>query len=71
MNFETDRQRKVPPIALRVFAGGVNAISGDVDLPSASHSEKIATEDTKSQNYVCIPEQPWLDGFKTSENEVR
>lgn len=50
------------PMALKVGAGGVCAISGE--LWSASlHAAP--------QNYVVLPEQPWLDGFRIGEGLIR
>ena len=59
------------PVALRVFAGGVNTISGEVDLPLNNEEVQPAPRSQTSQEHVCIPGQPWLDGFNTSEDDVR
>lgn len=50
------------PMALRIATGGRCAVSG---LPWASGITNAP------QNYVVLPEQPWLDGFRVSENVVR
>ena len=50
------------PIALKIGSGKVNAINGkpwSVDLLRAD------------QDYIVIPNQPWLDGFAIDENIVR
>lgn len=50
------------PVALQVGAGGRCAITGG----------ELTDDLTRDpQNYVVLPEQPWLDGFKTAEGEVR
>ena len=57
INFEGDY-----PIALKIGSGKINAINGkpwSVDL--------IRTD----QDYIVIPNQPWLDGFAIDENVVR
>lgn len=50
------------PMALKVGAGGVCAISGDT---------WSATLHSKPQNYVVLPEQPWLDGFRIGKGVIR
>lgn len=49
------------PAALQVGVGRVCAISGE---PWAEH----LTRDP--QNYVVLPQQPWLDGVRTADGEV-
>ncbi len=49
-------------MALKVVAGGVCAISGE-RWSTSLHS--------KPQDYVVLPEQPWLDGFRVSEGVIR
>ena len=50
------------PAALQVGAGGRCAITGG----------ELTDELTREpQNYVVLPDQPWLDGFKTADDEVR
>jgi hypothetical protein len=50
------------PMALKVGAGGVCAVSGQ------PWSESLVFP---NQNYVVLPQQPWLDGFRISENVIR
>ncbi len=50
------------PMAVRIATGGRCAISG---LPWASGLTDAP------QNYVVLPEQPWLDGFRVSDDVVR
>ncbi|KAG8886320.1 hypothetical protein FRB98_001305 [Tulasnella sp. 332] len=61
------------PTAIRVFAGGVNGLSGQVDLAGGDEKpekkQKNGSEST--QDYVVVPGQPWLDGFVSSDHEVR
>ena len=72
MNFSAhDSNAKKTPVALRVFTGGVNAISGKADLHLNNEGEQSPPGKQTSQDHVCIPGQPWLDGFKISEEEVR
>lgn len=48
--------------AIKVYAGGVNAVSG---LPS------ITAAPSGQQDYVVIPEQRWLDGIAVKAGLVR
>ena len=50
------------PIALKVATGKICAISGE------TWSEGLSE---KPQNYVVLPEQPWLDGYNDSKGSVR
>jgi|AntAceMinimDraft_1070359.scaffolds.fasta_scaffold01490_7 hypothetical protein len=50
------------PVALKIGAGKINAVSG----------EKWVDGLTKDpQDYVVLPEQPWLDGFNVAKGKVR
>ena len=57
LHFSTDY-----PMALKVGAGGICAISGE-RWSTSLHAAP--------QNYVVLPEQPWLDGFRVSESVIR
>lgn len=48
------------PVALLVGAGMVNAVTGERLEPQLSGNP---------QNYLVIPPQPWLDGFKPTQGE--
>ena len=50
------------PIALKVATGKICAISGN------TWSEGLSE---KTQNYIVLPEQPWLDGYNDSKGSVR
>lgn len=52
--------RPANPVALLVGAGMVNAVTGARLMPQL---------DGGKQNYLVIPPQPWLDGFKPKEGE--
>lgn len=51
-----------PPAALQVGVGKVCAVSGD------TWSEQLHR---KRQNYVALPEQPWLDGINAGDGFIR
>ena len=50
------------PVALQIGAGGRCALTGRPITDSLSDT---------TQNYVVLPKQPWLDGFKTADGKVR
>lgn len=50
------------PVAVQIGTGGRCVISG---RPLERHLRR------RPQNYVVLPHQPWLDGYKTGEGEVR
>ncbi len=50
------------PMAVKIAAGKVNAISGE------EWSEEFARE---PQDYVVAPDQPWLDGFCVEKGLIR
>lgn len=51
------------PYALIIAAGSINAVSG-------KKMEKAILEGTPGQNYVVIPPQVWLDGWKAADGTV-
>jgi hypothetical protein len=50
------------PFAVKVSTGGICALTGERSSPGLSRSP---------QNYLVVPEQPWLDGFNVGEGKVR
>lgn len=50
------------PFALQIGAGKVNAVSGEHWSPRLQRDP---------QDYVVIPNQPWLDGFSVGEGLIR
>lgn len=50
------------PCAVKIAAGKINAVSGE-DWRDGLHRDP--------QDYVAVPEQPWLDGFNVGEGVIR
>jgi len=50
------------PFAVKVLAGGIDAVSGE-------DWQRGLVRDP--QNYVVVPEQPWLDGFCVGKGRIR
>lgn len=66
LNFQSELHKRDDECAVRVFAGQVNAISG-LNMNEASkgqHNEQL-------QDYIVIPNQPWLDGICVAPGIVR
>lgn len=62
------------PFAIKIYVGGVNAISGiPVDKsPVATPTDENVKKFNKSkQDYIVLPQQPWLDGIADAEGVVR
>ena len=55
------------PQALMVAAGNINAITGD-QIKHRNGSLDMRLND--EQNYLVIPPQPWLDGWKAEDGKV-
>jgi len=63
------------PIALKVGTGKINAIDGANWTEGLGHKsiappEWRVTRANGDQNYVVIPEQPWLDGYCVGEGLI-
>ena len=50
------------PIAMQIATGLVCAVTGQPLTDKLSRNP---------QNYVCLPDQPWLDGFKSGDGRIR
>ncbi len=50
------------PIAVKIAAGKINAVSGEAWTPALQ---------SEPQNYLVVPGQPWLDGFSVGEGLIR
>ncbi|MEQ9455591.1 MAG: hypothetical protein RLN76_13495 [Phycisphaeraceae bacterium] len=65
IHFKSDQPRRrdvAYPFAVKVGAGKINAVSG---LPWQNGLNP------KPQDYVVVPDQPWLDGFNVSKDVIR
>ncbi|APA14256.1 hypothetical protein SS1G_11945 [Sclerotinia sclerotiorum 1980 UF-70] len=58
------------PIWLKVYAGGINVISGE-NKYEPTGSEGAATGKGSYQNYLRVPGQEWLDGIVKSDGTVK
>ena len=50
------------PFAIKIAAGKINALTGDTWTNKLSKTK---------QDYVVIPEQPWIDGFAIDDGFIR
>ena len=61
INFMSDYgQCVLYPFAIRIATGNVSAITGE-----------LFSEELKENDYVVIPDQPWLDGFVVGDGIIR
>src|SRR3954452_9361579 len=68
INFESSR-----PFAVKVYLGGVNAISGEPQLETTETIErqkKKLASNKSIQDYLVPPEQYWLDGIASTNGKV-
>lgn len=64
----------IEPFMIKIYAGGVNAISGEhyaEDLATKFRRLRLRTQGYQIQDYVVTPSQLWLDGFATSPGIVK
>ncbi|MEX3983749.1 hypothetical protein AB4Y45_32725 [Paraburkholderia sp. EG287A] len=70
------------PFAVKIATGKINAVSGEAWTPrlqpgtnSGSITQLVArqlgTDIGPVQDYVTIPDQPWLDGFNVGKGQIR
>lgn len=57
--------------AVRPFLGGVNGITGDGTMSDMATLLRRLNSVTSHQDYLVIPDQPWLDGIATSPGIVK
>jgi len=64
LNFSSDRGQRGQryPFAIKVAAGKINAVTGDGWDNALQHTP---------QDYLVLPEQPWLDGFCVQKGLIR
>lgn len=62
------------PYAIKIFVGGVNIVSGEpaIETAAARLRRRILLSQNKSiQDYLVVPNQPWIDGTTPSADRVR
>ena len=62
------------PFAIKMFLGGINAVSGEpLTETSATLVRRLTllSKDKSVQDYVVPPRQIWLDGIASSDGKVR
>ncbi|KAI1419500.1 hypothetical protein F5Y12DRAFT_777565 [Xylaria sp. FL1777] len=62
------------PFMIKVYAGGVNVVSGEHNLETTETKTRrlaLASKEENIQDYVVVPDQPWLDGFAVSPGVIR
>lgn len=65
INFDSkylDRHRTEYPFAVKIATGKVNAVTGDIWKNNLNYNP---------QDYIVVPEQPWLDGYSVEKGIIR
>ncbi|KIK33499.1 hypothetical protein CY34DRAFT_813561 [Suillus luteus UH-Slu-Lm8-n1] len=57
--------------AIRIYVGGVNGITGEPMIPNMATLLKRQNGVEKKQDYIIVPEQPWVDGIATGPGIVK
>ncbi|OTB01995.1 hypothetical protein M426DRAFT_63056 [Hypoxylon sp. CI-4A] len=68
------RFRSTGPFMIKIYAGGVNVISGEHHVEGDETESRRAERTRKGesiQDYVVTPTQPWLDGIASSPGTVK
>jgi len=61
------RNYNADPCALIVGAGSINAVTGKPMKKKSKHFEMNLEE---TQNYLVVPPQPWIDGWKDKDGKI-
>ncbi|GKT47966.1 uncharacterized protein ColSpa_08147 [Colletotrichum spaethianum] len=62
------------PFAIKIYIGGVNAVSGFPMTENDKTKEKrlkMLNSGKQIQDYVVVPEQNWLDGIVSEDGKIR
>lgn len=62
------------PYAIKAFVGGVNIVSGEPAIETAAtrlRRRTLLSQNKSIQDYLVVPDQPWIDGIATSAGRVR
>ncbi|KAG2074939.1 hypothetical protein BDR04DRAFT_1070838 [Suillus decipiens] len=57
--------------AIRIYVGGINGITGEPMIPNMATLLKRQNGVEKKQDYIIVPEQPWVDGIATGPGMVK
>jgi hypothetical protein len=68
---EWRRTSKRIPFAIRIYTGGINAISGEPMRPNMATFLKAMNGVRPKQDYLVFPDQRWIDGTTVSPGVVR
>jgi hypothetical protein len=62
------------PYAIKIYVGGVNAVSGEPAVETAAtrlRRANLLRQNKSIQDYLVVPSQLWLDGVATNDGKVR
>lgn len=62
------------PFMVKIYCGSVNVVSGEhaaEDTETKQRRAKLLAQGKLVQDYVVLPEQPWIDGVAIKPSVVR
>ncbi|KAH0432374.1 integral membrane protein [Colletotrichum camelliae] len=62
------------PFAIKIYVGGVNAVSGfpmTENEMTKEKRQKMLSSGKSIQDYMVVPEQHWLDGIASEDGKIR
>ena len=59
------------PFAIKIFMGGINAVSGREAGSLADSKSLTRVNKSKLQDYIVVPRQDWLDGIACGDGYVK
>lgn len=62
------------PYAIKIFVGGVNIVSGEPGIETAAaymRRRTLLSQNKSIQDYLVMPNQPWIDRIAASAGKVR
>lgn len=62
------------PYAIKIFVGGINIVTGEPAIETAAsklRQRTLLSQNKSIQDYLVVPDQPWIDRIPTSAGKVR
>lgn len=62
------------PYAIKIFAGGINIVTGEPAMETAAaklRQRTLLSQKKSIQDYLVVPDQPWIDRILISAGKVR
>lgn len=62
------------PYAIKIFVGAVNIVSSEPAVETAAtrlRQRTLLSQNKSIQDYLVVPDQPWIDGIATTAGKVQ